>query len=107
MFYAELTKISLIIIKYCLLSTALISRTSFYIPDREDLSQSDRVFLFHIETICCDPSFESSRRDGLDEGSQHMFLCSLQELFLFIIKYLLLSRALVHVSRTSFSIPDC
>ena len=31
------------------------------------------VFLFLIETICCDPSSEPSRRDGSDEGSQHMF----------------------------------
>ena len=41
-------------------------------------------FLFLIETICCDPSSESSHRDGSDEGShrdgsdegsQHTFLC--------------------------------
>ena len=24
------------------------------------------------KTICCDPSSEPSRRDGSDEGSQHM-----------------------------------
>ena len=36
-------------------------------------------FLFLIETlcymsdpICCEPSSELSRRDGSDEGSQHM-----------------------------------
>ena len=26
-----------------------------------------------IETICCDPSSEPSRRDGSDESSQHLF----------------------------------
>ena len=31
-------------------------------------------FLFFIETICCDPSSEPSYQDGLDKGSQHMFL---------------------------------
>ena len=29
-------------------------------------------FLFLIETICCDPSSEPSRRDSSDEGSQPM-----------------------------------
>ena len=43
------------------------------IPDREDVSRSDRVFLFLIETICCDPSFELSRRDGSDEGHNICF----------------------------------
>ena len=33
------------------------------------------IFLFLIETICCDPSSEPSHRDGSDEGSQHMFSC--------------------------------
>ena len=32
-------------------------------------------FLFLIETINCDPSSEPYRRDGLDEGSQHISLC--------------------------------
>ena len=32
-------------------------------------------FLFLMETICCDPSSEPSRRDGSDEGLQHMFSC--------------------------------
>ena len=32
-------------------------------------------FLFLIYNICCDPSSESSLREGSDEGSQHMFLC--------------------------------
>ena len=30
--------------------------------------------LFLIETICCDPSSESSHRDSSDEGTQHMVL---------------------------------
>ena len=29
-------------------------------------------FLFHIETICCDPLSEPSRRDDSDEKSLHM-----------------------------------
>ena len=33
-----------------------------------------QFFLFLTETICCDPSSELSRRDGSDEGSQHMFV---------------------------------
>lgn len=33
-----------------------------------------RMILFFIETVCCDPSFEQSCRDGLDEGSRHVFL---------------------------------
>ena len=32
-------------------------------------------FLYLIENLCCDPSPELSRRDGSDDGSQHMFLC--------------------------------
>ena len=36
-------------------------------------------FLFLIETICCDPSSELSRRDGSDEGSQHMVLCRINK----------------------------
>ena len=31
------------------------------------------TFKFLHESICCDPSFESSHRDGSNEGSQHMF----------------------------------
>ena len=34
----------------------------------------EQCFLFFIETICCDPSFEPSYQDGSDEGSQHMLL---------------------------------
>ena len=30
-------------------------------------------------TICCGPSFELSRQDGSDEGSQHMFLCRINK----------------------------
>ena len=33
------------------------------------------IFLFLINTICCDPSTELSCRDGSDKGSQHMVLC--------------------------------
>ena len=29
-------------------------------------------FLILLKNICCDPSSEPSRRDGSDEGSQHM-----------------------------------
>ena len=36
------------------------------------------IFLFFIETICCDPSFEPSHRDSSDEGSQHMFYAELK-----------------------------
>ena len=36
-------------------------------------------FLFLIKTICSDPSSEPSRRDGSDEGSQHMFLCRINK----------------------------
>ena len=32
------------------------------------------IFLFLIETICCDPSSEPSQRDGSYEGSEHIFL---------------------------------
>ena len=31
------------------------------------------------KTICCDPSSEPSRRDGSDEGSQHMVLCRINK----------------------------
>ena len=37
-----------------------------------------QFFLFLIETICCDPSFEPSRGDGSDEWSQCMFLCRIK-----------------------------
>ena len=30
------------------------------------------IFVNSALYICCDPSSESSRRDGSDEGSQHM-----------------------------------
>ena len=39
-------------------------------------------FLFLIETICCDPLYEPSHRDGSDEQSQHMFLCSINKIYL-------------------------
>ena len=51
-------------------------------------------FLFLTETIYCDPSSESSHRDGLNEGSQHMFYAELTKLSLIISKYSLLSRVL-------------
>ena len=35
-------------------------------------------FLFLITTRCCDPSSELSG-DSLDEGSQHTFLCIINE----------------------------
>ena len=37
------------------------------------------IFLFIMETICCDPSSELSRRDGSDDGSQHMVLCRIKK----------------------------
>ena len=37
------------------------------------------LFLFLIEIICCDPSFEPSHRDGSDEGSHHTFLCRINK----------------------------
>ena len=36
--------------------------------------------IFLIETICCDPSSELSRRDDFDEGSQHMFYAELKKI---------------------------
>ena len=33
--------------------------------------KDDFLLLLH-KNICCDPSSEPSRRDGSDEGSQHM-----------------------------------
>ena len=37
------------------------------------------VFLFLLETICCDHSSEPSHRDGSDEWSQSMFLCRINK----------------------------
>ena len=37
------------------------------------------LFLISHPNICCDPSSEPSRRDSSDEGSQHMFLCRINE----------------------------
>ena len=39
----------------------------------------EKLFLFVIETICCDPSSELSRQDGSDEGSQHICLCIIKD----------------------------
>ena len=39
----------------------------------------DNFFFFFIETLCCDPSSEPSHQDGLDDGSQHMFLCRINK----------------------------
>ena len=39
-------------------------------------------FLFLFETICRDPSSQPFRRDGLDEVSQHRFLCSTDKNYL-------------------------
>ena len=52
-------------------------------------------FLFFIENVYCDPSSEPSRRDGSDEGSQHMFLAELTKNFPNYNKYSLLSIALM------------
>ena len=35
------------------------------------------IFLFLIETKCCNPYSESSRQDSSDEGSQHTFYAEL------------------------------
>ena len=50
-------------------------------PDTRDLDKRAYLmiiegyfFLCLIETICCDPSSEPSRRDGSGEGPQHMLL---------------------------------
>ena len=34
---------------------------------------SNIVFLFLNQNICCDPSLEPSQRDGSNDGSQNMF----------------------------------
>ena len=39
---------------------------------------TEGYFLSLIEIICCDPSSELSRRDGSDEGSQHV-LCRIKK----------------------------
>ena len=68
------------------------------------------IFLFLIETICCDPSYGPSHQDGSDEGSQHVFMQTKQKLSLIITKYSILSRALycfwpiVHSSFCSYII---
>ena len=51
--------------------------------------------IIFLKTICCDPSSEPSRGDGSDEGSQHMFYAELTKLSLIIIKYSLISIALI------------
>ena len=43
------------------------------------------IFLFLIETVCCDPTPEPSHRDGSDEGSQHMFLCRIKNYHLLLL----------------------
>ena len=40
--------------------------------------------LFLIETVCCDPSSEPSRRDGSDEESQHMLLWRIDKTYPFL-----------------------
>ena len=55
----------------------------------------DNICLFWIKNICCDPSSEPSRRDGSDEGSQHMISVRNKKNYpSIIIKYPLLPRAL-------------
>ena len=60
-------------------------------------------FLFLIETICCDPSSERSRRDGSDEVSHRIFLCRINKKTLIITKYSHLSRALIFFEIFLFS----
>ena len=57
--------------------------------------------LILLENICCDPSSETSRRDGSDEGSQHMVSMRNKKT---IIKYSLLSRALILLRQTIVSV---
>ena len=38
------------------------------------------IFLFLNETICCDPSSEPSRRDGIDEGHYICFCAEVTEI---------------------------
>ena len=39
---------------------------------RDDLGM---VSVLLCENVCCDPSLEPSRRDGSNEGPQHIFFC--------------------------------
>ena len=50
----------------------------------------DNFLLILQKTLCCDPSSDPSREDGLDEGSQHMLSMRNKKN---IIKYSLLSVA--------------
>ena len=53
------------------------------------------LFLHKNIYVCCYSSSELSRRDGSDEGSQHMVsMRNIKNYSLIIIKYSLLSRAL-------------
>ena len=55
----------------------------------------EKLFLFIIETICCDPSSELSQQDSSDEGSQHICLC--------IIKKIILNYHHIHVPHLIYS----
>ena len=41
---------------------------------KDDRDNLETMTIFFHKNIFCDPSLESSRRDGSNEGSQHMFL---------------------------------
>ena len=52
--------------------------------------------IFHITLLCCDPSFELSRRDCSNEGSQHKFsLWEIRKIIFELSQYPLLSGALI------------
>ena len=55
---------------------------------------TEDIFVNSSQNICSDPSSEPSRQDGSNEGSQHMV--SMRNTEKDIIKYSLLSRALLH-----------
>ena len=40
---------------------------------RGGIEDNSRIIFLINEKICCDPSLESSRRDGYNDRSQHMF----------------------------------
>ena len=54
------------------------------------------IFLISNRNLCCDPSSKPSCLDCSDEGSQHAFMQNKQNLSLNIIKFSLLSRALLN-----------
>ena len=65
--------------KMCMSSVSKViyhkfSHGAFYELNGKNVNVMLEFFLFLIETICYKPSSEPSRRDGSDEGSQHVFM---------------------------------